>query len=91
MASCAVLRTIGSKKLPPEARRIRISPVGVVDVDVAAVEGGKTPVQPDTVYFAWPEGWQWRGGRTSSNKTLYDPAPLFKCVEIVQDELISDK
>lgn len=37
MASCAVLRTIGSKKLPPEARRMRISPVGVVDVDVAAV------------------------------------------------------
>ncbi|KAI0276846.1 hypothetical protein BGY98DRAFT_983433, partial [Russula aff. rugulosa BPL654] len=36
MASCAVLRTIGSKKLPPEARRIRMSPVGVVNIDVAA-------------------------------------------------------
>jgi hypothetical protein len=90
MASCAVLRTIGSKKLPPEARRIRISPVGVIDVDVAAVGGGRTPAEPDTVHFARPEG-QWRGGCTSSNKTLYGPAPLFKCVEIVQDELISDK
>ena len=46
MASCAVLRTIGSKKLPPEARRIRIIPVGAVDV--AAVRGGKTPIEPDT-------------------------------------------
>ena len=32
MASCAVLRTIGSRKLPPEARRIPMTPVGVVDV-----------------------------------------------------------
>jgi hypothetical protein len=31
-ASCVVLRRIGSRMLPPDARRIVISPEGVVDV-----------------------------------------------------------
>lgn len=40
MASCAMLSTIGSKKLPPEARRTRMSPVvGVVDDDDVAAVG----------------------------------------------------
>jgi hypothetical protein len=57
IASCAVLRTIGSKKLPPEARRIRMSPVGVADVDVTTVGVvEKPPAQPDILYFCLARG-----------------------------------
>jgi hypothetical protein len=36
-ASCAALRRIGSRKLPPDARRSARSPVGVVDVAAVGV------------------------------------------------------
>ncbi len=48
-----MLRTIGRRKLPPEARRIPTSPVGVLDV-AAVGEKNKLSTQSDTVKYFLP-------------------------------------